>query len=198
MATQTQTAGTGLIPYRITVRQFEKMIKAGVFPEGVHVELLGGILVEMTRHRPHDFVVGQLGDLFRALPLAGWFFEEEKSSIFGRYWRPEADFAVVRGQRGDFRKRSPRARDISLLVEVADSSYPKDVGIKLRRYAGTRVPVYWVVNVGKRQIDVYSDPKGRGASARYQATLICREGEQVPVVIDGQERGSLAVADLLP
>jgi Uma2 family endonuclease len=81
---------------------------------------------------------------------------------------------------------------------VADSSYPKDVGIKLRRYAGMRIPVYWIVNVGKRQIEVYTEPKGRGGSARYQATLICKEGEQVPVVIDSQERGLLAVGDLLP
>jgi Uma2 family endonuclease len=198
MATQTQTATPSLVPYRISVRQFEKMIEAGIFPEGVHVELLGGILVAMTKNRPHDYIVGQLGDLFRVLLPAGWFFEEEKSSIFGRYWRPEADFAVVRGQRGDFRKRSPRARDISLLVEVADSSYPKDVGIKLRRYAGTRVPVYWIINVGRRQIEVYTEPKGRGRTARYQNTLTCKEGEVVPVVIDGQERGRLAVADLFP
>jgi Uma2 family endonuclease len=198
MATQTQKAAPSLVPYRITVRQFEKMIDAGVFREGDHVELLGGILVAMTKNRPHDYIVGQLGDLLRPILPEGWFIEEEKSSIIGRFWRPEADIAVIRGRRSDFRTRYPRARDLGLLVEVADSSYPKDVGIKLRRYASTKIPVYWIVNVGKRQVEVYTEPKGRGRTACYQKTLIHKEGEQVPVVIDGQERGVLAVGSLLP
>jgi Uma2 family endonuclease len=198
MATQTQSAVSSLVPYRLTVRQFERMIDAGIFPEGVHVELLGGILVALTKYQPHNYIVGQLGDLFRVLLPKGWFVQEEKPSTLGRYWQPEADFAVIRGQRGDFRKRAPRARDISLLVEVADSSYPKDVGIKLRRYATARIPVYWIINVEKRQVELYTVSQGHGRTAHYRGIVIRKEGEQVSVVIDSQERGLLAVADLLP
>ena len=61
-----------------------------------------------------------------------------------------------------------------------------------------RVPVYWIVNAGKRLVEVYTDPQGRGRTAHYRRIVIRKEGEHVPVVIDGQERGVLAVADLLP
>jgi hypothetical protein len=59
MANQTQTtqpnaltpssrpvASSGLVPYRISVRQFEKMIDAGTFRDEGHVELLGGLLID--------------------------------------------------------------------------------------------------------------------------------------------------------
>ncbi len=59
MSTQSQTAiptapppgarpatASGLVPYRLTVRQFLKMIDAGIFRDEDHVELLGGLLVD--------------------------------------------------------------------------------------------------------------------------------------------------------
>jgi Uma2 family endonuclease len=198
MATQTQSAGTGLVPYRINVRQFEKMIDAGVFREGEHVELLGGILVAMTINPPHVVIVTCLANLLRPLLPADWLLFEEKPVQFGRWWLPEPDIAVVRGSYASYLNHLPRPAEIGFLVEVSDSSYAKDVGIKLRGYARARVPVYWIVNVGLRQVEVHTDPQGRGRTAHYRGVLIRKVGEQVPVVIDGQERGQLAVADLFP
>ena len=196
--TRAEPTGSGVVPFRLTVEQFETMIDAGVFPEGARVELLGGLLVAMTKNDAHDFIVGQLGDKFRPLLPEGWFVREEKSARLGKSWRPEPDFSVVRGRRADFRSRAPRGADLALIVEVADSSYPKDAGIKRRAYAAARVPTYWIVNVAKRQVEVHTAPQDRGRTARYQNCLIHSEAEQVPVVIDGQERGRIAVADLLP
>lgn len=198
MATQASATGPGLVPYRVTVRQFEKMIDAGVFPEGITVELLGGILVAMTKNDTHDFIAGQLGDLLRSLLPAGWFVREEKSCHLGRFWRPEPDIAVVRGRHADFRTRTPRGGDLGLLVEVADTTYPKDSGVKLRRYATARIPVYWIVNVDRRQVEIYTEPRGCGRTAHYHEFAIHHATAQVPVVLDGQERGRIAVQDLLP
>jgi hypothetical protein len=51
-------AGSGLVPYRLTVRQFETMIDAEVFHNDDRVELLGGILVDkMVKNDPHDFAI---------------------------------------------------------------------------------------------------------------------------------------------
>jgi Uma2 family endonuclease len=198
MATQTQTAAPGLVPYRITVRQFVKMIDANIFPEGDHVELLGGVLVAMTKNDAHDYIIRQLGYLIPPLLPPDWIDSEEKSIQIGRFWRPEPDYALLRGPNKRYAHRVPGPADVGLLIEVADSSYPKDAGIKLRRYATARIPVYWIVHVGKRQVEVYTDPQGRGRTAQYGGIVIRKEGEQVPVIIDGRERGVLAVADLLP
>ena len=198
MATQTQSTGTGLVPYRVSVRQFEKMIEAGIFPEGVHVELLGGILAARTTNPPHIIIVTRLATLLRPLLPADRILFEEKPVQFSPRWRPEPDFAVIRGPDTNYLGRLPRPDEIDLIVEVADTTYAKDAGIKLRRYASARIPVYGIINVGKRQVEIYTDPQGRGRSALYRGSVIRKEGEHVPVVIDGQERGLLAVGDLLP
>jgi Uma2 family endonuclease len=199
MATQTRATGSGLVLYRLTVRQFEKMIDAGVFPEGAHVELIRGMLVDkMTKNDPHDYAVGFLGDCLRGILPAGWFVREEKSLKLGIWSRPEPDLIVVRGQHGDYRARTPQAPDIGLLIEVADSSYPKDHIAKLRLYAAWGIPAYWIVNIPGRRVEVYGNPTGRGKAACYRDAQTFGADADVPVVIDGQEIGRVAVRDLLP
>ena len=59
---------SGVIPYRVSVRQFTKMIGAGVFGEHDHVELLEGLLVDkMVKHPPHNFTVAEIADALRAI-----------------------------------------------------------------------------------------------------------------------------------
>ena len=206
MATQSETIparsetnAPALATYRLTVTQFEAMIGAGVFPEGLHVELLDGILVEkMTRYQPHTLTVGQLGDLLRRLVPAGWFVSEEKPLTLGRFWRPEPDIAIVRGRWSDYPRKPPGASDLALAAEVSDTSYAKDRGPKWRRYAATRIPVYWLIDVNGRRAEVFSEPSGRGRSASYRAVGTFGGDDEVPVVIDGREVGRVALRDVLP
>ncbi|HEX8199123.1 MAG TPA: Uma2 family endonuclease [Isosphaeraceae bacterium] len=198
-ATRTPAIDSGVVPYRLNIRQFERMIDAGIFPDGVRVELLGGVLVEkMTKNDPHDFSVGRLGKLLRTILPGDWIVREEKSVTLGRSWRPEPDLAVIRGPDDLYRQRSPQSRDIGLVVEVADVSYAKDRGAKWRGYAEARVRVYWIVHLAKRQVEVYSDPKGRGVTANYRVGASYDADAEVPVVIVGAEVGRIPVRDILP
>jgi Uma2 family endonuclease len=174
------------------------MIDANVFPDDARVELLGGLLVAMTTNDAHDFIVNRLANLLRLLLPDGWCLREEKSVQLGRYWRPQPDISVLRGQDDAFARRSPQPADIGLLVEVADSSYPKDSGRKLRRYAAVGVPVYWIVNVGQAQVEVHHEPRGQMRRAYYHKVEIYDLLAQVPVVVDGQEQGRIPVKDMLP
>jgi Uma2 family endonuclease len=192
------TGGSGLVPYRLTVRQFEKMIDAGVFRDDDHVELLGGLLVDkMVKHDPHNFSVGEVAETFRALVQRDWIVREEKSVVLGLFWRPEPDVAVARGPRERYRSKGPRRADLGLLVEVADSTYAKDRGAKWRKYAASGVAVYWIVNLPLRQVEVYSAPAGRGKSAGYREIKIYRPDEEVPLILEGRELGRIKVSEVL-
>jgi hypothetical protein len=61
------------------------------------------------------------------------------------------------------------------------------------------LPVYWILDLSLRQLEVYSGraPSGGGAG-EYPAAAILAETESVEVVIDGQVIGRIAVAELLP
>jgi Uma2 family endonuclease len=189
----------GLYPYRLTVRQFEKLIGAGVFPEGARVELLAGVLAnKMTKYPPHDFAVNELGTILRKLLSSRWLTREEKAVTLNRFWRPEPDIAVMRGPSDLYRKRTPAAKDLVLLIEVSESSYATDRGLKWRGYAAAGVPCYWIVDLSKEVVEVHSNPSGRGEAARYRDSTSHGPGTEVPVVIEGREVGGIAVKDILP
>jgi Uma2 family endonuclease len=203
-ATQTQTQArppsqSGIVPYRLTVRQFEKMIDADVFRDEDHVELLDGILVDkMVKKPPHNVAVGSLAAELRGLLTAGWFVNEEKPIQLSRWSRPEPDVAVIRGRLKDYGQKGPTAVDVGIVGEVADSSYAKDRGLKWRKYAAAKIAVYWIVNLPLRQIEVYTAPAGRGRSAAYRDVTIHGANEEVPVVLEGRELGRIKVRDILP
>ena len=80
-----------------------------------------------------------------------------------RRWRPIPDVVILRGPKRAIGTRLARARDVALLVEVSDTTYAKDSGPKLRRYASFRIPVYWIVDLNRRIVEVRTGPFGRGS-----------------------------------
>jgi hypothetical protein len=113
-------------------------------------------------------------------------------------WRPLADGIVLRGPRSTYTTRPARGGDVALLVEVSDTSYAKDSGPKLRRYATHRIPVYRIVDLNRRIVEVHTRPFGKGKQVGYARCDVYREGDCIPVELDGQEVGQIAVSVLLP
>jgi Uma2 family endonuclease len=173
------------------------MIETGILTEADKVELLGGVIVEqMTKNPPHNFTVDLLASLLRPLVAPDWIVREEKSVVLGRNWRPEPDIAVIRGPNDRYRMVDPTAADVALIVEVSESSGGVDRGEKLRGYAAARVPAYWPVDLGRRVVEVYSDPGGRGKAARYRATAVSAPGGEVTVAVGGREAGRVSVNEI--
>ncbi len=84
---------------------------------------------------------------------------------------------------------------MALLAEVSDSTLTQDRGVNLAAYAKDGIPVYWIVNLIDRQVEVYTRPLKAG---RYRSRRDYRPGQHIPVVIDGQRLPPIAVDDILP
>ena len=97
---------------------------------------------------------------------------------------PEPDISVVRGNSDDYLDQ-PGASDVPLVVEVAavKGRLAHARGDKLDTYAGGGIPVYWIVNLVNRQVEVYSRP---GAD-RLPVSQDLLPGQQVPVMIGGRK-----------
>jgi hypothetical protein len=183
--------------YRMTPRQFHKAIDAGVFGER-HVELLAGLPFLLADEPPHILASRRVHHAMLALASRPrWFPDKHYPLELGRWW-PLPDVVVLRGPDTIYGTRLARAGDVVLLVEVSDTTYAKDSGPKLRRYATFRIPVYWIVDLNRRIVEVRTGPFGKGKQAGYAICHIYRESDQVPVELDGQEVGRIAVPDLLP
>ncbi|MBX9582792.1 MAG: Uma2 family endonuclease [Gemmataceae bacterium] len=181
-------------PRRITVDQYHKLLEIGYLEHGDPIELLEGYMVhKMPRGFPHDRVLDRL-DRFLVPKLTDpWFARSQRAITIPTDGEPEPDLAVVRGPMDRFTDH-PRPDDIGLLVEAADSSLGFDRFDKARLYAEAGIPVYWIVNIPDRQIEVLTRPAGPG----YVQRDVYPAGSTVPVVLDGVQVGAVAVADIIP
>jgi len=92
----------------------------------------------------------------------------------------------------------PRPADVGLVVEIANGSLDRDRLDKGRIYARAGIPVYWVVNLIDRAVEVYSAPSGPTPSPAYGRKDEYRSGDQVPVALGGSAVGAVPVGELLP
>jgi Uma2 family endonuclease len=184
--------------FRLTVEQYHEMIDRAILTEHDPVELVEGWLVtKMPKNPSHVTATDLTADNLNDLKPSGWSVRRQDPITTGDS-EPEPDVVLVRGSRRDFETRHPGPSEIALLVEVADSTLEFDRTTKKRAYARAGVPLYWIVNLIDRTIEVYADPTGPGASPDYRRTVVHRESDVVNLVVDGGELGPIAVRDLLP
>jgi Uma2 family endonuclease len=134
--------------------------------------------------------------LDRLLP-AGYFATQEDPVCIPDYDEPEPDISIVRGRSRDY-VTQPDASRVALVVEVSDATLAYDRGDKLFAYAVGGIPTYWIVNLFARQLEVYTEPSGPLDPIGYRRCQIFNPSDEVTLVIDGQNLGRIAVADLLP
>jgi len=182
--------------YRLTVAQYHEMIENSILGEGEKVELLDGILVKMmSRNHDHDYGIQALLQLlFKALPDA-WGIRPQCAITLAAS-EPEPDYAVVRGPATNYRTHHPTPGEIGLVIEVADSSLRRDQRLKAAIYAEAGLPVYWIVNLADRVVEVYTRPNA--AERRYEDRADIPVGETIPLVLDGAEVARLPVGEFMP
>ncbi len=196
----TPLADPGWIPsplYRMTVEQYEAMVASGAFCTKDRFHLINGYLVaKMTQNPPHGVADELCGaELARIVPADRYHIRGAKPiRLPGQASVPEPDRCVVRGTIRDYEDLHPGRDDIYLVVEVADSSLAGDRQMATEINGPAGVPTYWIINLVHRQVEVYTDPTPEG----YRSSTVFTEVQSVPLVIDGQPLGQVAVADILP
>lgn len=184
--------------WRLSVEQYHEMIRAGILTEDDPIELLEGLLIEkMPKNPPHRIATHLTAAALRAAIPDGWYVDSQEP-ITLEDSEPEPDVCVIRGTTRDYTARNPFAQDVALVVEVADSTLFWDRENKRRIYARAGIPVYWIVNLVDRCLEVYTNPTGATAEPDYQQSQIFAVNSTVPLLIEGREVEQLAVRDLLP
>ena len=186
-------------PHRMTIERYERLVESGVYGPKDPVFLWEGRLVEeMPKGRPHSIASMCLYHPLVLLMLVGWHVEHESPLKIGLDSMPEPDLMVVRGVPRDYLQRSPTAHDVAIVIEVSDSSMAQDSVTKLRAYAADGVPAYWIVNLPKRRVVVYTQPSGPKKKPTYEEYREYGPDDEVPVVLDGLEVGRVSVKEILP
>jgi Uma2 family endonuclease len=185
--------------WRLNVDQYHEMIRRGILTDDDPVELLDGWLVyKMPKNPPHRVATRSTRKALEQVVPAGWYVDSQEPITLGERSEPEPDGMVVRGESNQYLERHPGPEDVALIAEVADATLARDRGSKKRLYARANVPVYWIINLFDRQIEVYTDPTGLAEQPDYRQRQDYGPSDSVPVVIAGQEVGRIPVRDLLP
>lgn len=163
-------AGGLISPRRFRLAEYHALIAAGVLGEDDHVELLEGVIVEMTpQKRPHALFISRLSErLFEARPAA-LRVRVQLPLTLDDGSEPEPDLAVVSRQEEEAAESHPRTA--LLVVEVADASLRKDRVVKGRLYARAGIPEYWIADLERRAVEVHSEPDAEAGLYRSLRTL---------------------------
>jgi Uma2 family endonuclease len=173
------------------------MAEVGVLTAADQMELLEGLLVDkMTQNPPHNAAGDLAAEELRGVLPAEWRVREQKAIRLPDSV-PEPDISVVQGPLTRYARRHPQPSDIGMLVEISDSTLKEDRSLMGRIYARARIPIYWIVNLVDRQVEVYSQPKG-GKNPGYQQRRDYVAGEAVPVLVGDKVVGHVPVRNLLP
>lgn len=180
---------------RFSVREYQRMIDAGVLAEDEHVELLDGVIAPMSPTSPrHAAHVARLGELFRSVLGSRAQVREEKAIALEPASQPEPDLALVRPRSDFYADSHPAAADVLFLIEVADTSLERDRGVKLGIYAAAGVSMVWILDLPGDRLWVASTPQ---ASQYADLTEFRRSDATRRLPVPGVPDLSLTVGDVL-
>jgi Uma2 family endonuclease len=156
--------------HRFTATDYYRMAETGVLKPDARVELLDGRIVDMSPiGPPHGGSVNRLNRLFSRLSAGRWLVSVQNPVHLDEYSEPQPDLMLLKPAADDYTRRHPRAEDVLLLVEVADTSLDLDRGEKLSLYGRGGIPEVWILNVREGALEVYREPHVSGYGSK--ATL---------------------------
>ena len=146
---------------RFTVEEYHKMLDAGILQEDDRVELIEGEIVTVAPIRMRHIMclnrlVSILGEKVRGRAMVS----PQNSLILDDETEVEPDVALLRLREYKDEELAPRAADALLVIEIADTTVSDDRRVKAPRYAHAGISEFWLVNVPKKVVEVYSSPSG--------------------------------------
>ena len=148
-----------------TVEEYDAMIKAGVFDGKERVELIEGEFVKkMTQGDLHIGCINRLNYLLVPLLLNKAIVAVQNAVEINPFSAPEPDVAILQFRVDFYSTGKARPEDILLLIDVADTTVHSDRQMKIPLYARAEVPEVWLINLPRKIIEVYTEPR----NGKYQ------------------------------
>ncbi len=136
------------------------MIETGILTTDDRVELLEGQIIQMSPQQPpHAATTQRAANYISSLLVERAYIRMQLPITVSPNSEPEPDIAVVRIHPREYIDHHPAPDEIFLLVEVADSTLPRDRSLKARIYARAGIADYLILDVNNRQVYVLRQPE---------------------------------------
>ena len=157
---------TGL--HRFTVDEYHRMAEAGILRDDDRVELIYGVIREMSSINPPLVVATSLTRQLFAEGLAGraGVYEQSPLRLDALDSEPQPDVTIYSNP--DLRAFGTPETEPLLAIEVAVSTVGYDLNTKAELYAKSGLPEYWVLDVERRVLHVFTSPRDGAYEMRKQ------------------------------
>jgi Uma2 family endonuclease len=148
-----------LTPYKLNTWQYHSMLDHGILMKDDKVELLNGEIIEMSPiGSKHSATVSKINSLLSVILQGQLICRIQDPIQLGPYSEPEPDIALVKARDDFYSKAHPEAKDVLLIIEVADTSLEVDREVKAEIYAEAGIRVYWIINLRDNLLEVHKEP----------------------------------------
>ncbi len=159
-----------------TVQEYHHLSELGILGANERTELIAGKIVLMTaKGTPHVLTLRLLASSLEKSLDGSVLVSTQEPIQLDDFSEPEPDLAIVKGTMFDYADHHPRAEDVYLVVEIADSTLKKDCEVKDKLYARSNIADYWVIDVKNRQVHIFRTPTPTG----YASHLILSDSQTI-------------------
>lgn len=147
---------------RYTLDDYYKLTELGVLDRFGRTELIDGEIIRLNAlHLPHAVLQkrfyfaleASVAALGSSLEMLG-----ELTAELSPFDGPQPDMTILDWAIVGDRNKGAPLDAIRLVVEVADSSYRRDLGKKRKLYGSSGIPEYWVVVLPKHTVERFAEP----------------------------------------
>ncbi len=192
-STGTRANGMWPRPRLFTVDEYDRLAKAGIFCADERVELLDGVIFEMSPiNPPHAACLRRLNETLVQAVGARGIVDGQDPVVLPPASKPQPDLAVLKRRADYYATAHPQPEDILLLIEISDTTYSFDRNRKIPRYAAAGIREAWQFDLKRDRVLVYRYPQ----DGRYTEMTEHHRGDTLSLLAFPDL--VLRVADLLP
>jgi Uma2 family endonuclease len=174
--------------HRLSADEYHRMIESGGLDENTRVELIEGLILDMSPKSPaHERAIAWLLEVLVLGIDRDRYQVRVGAPLSLGDSEPEPDLTVI--ERGVDRPYHPATA--ALAVEIAHSSQRRDLRVKPKLYAAAGVPVYWVIDLDGHRAVAHTDP----VDGAYEHVQVLAESDLLSAPQIGL--AAIAVADVL-
>jgi Uma2 family endonuclease len=174
-----------LIATKWSLDDYHKMIETGLLDDR-SVELINGEVIQMSPEGvAHAFycrntakylrtILSERAEISEAHPIS---LPNDNDS------EPEPDIAIVKTPDTRYQSRHPAPDDIFWLIEIANTTLVKDLGVKKDLYARSGIAEYWVMNLQTSELRIFRDL----VATEYRSEIVLNGGTISPLAFPDLE-----------
>ncbi len=144
-----------LIAAQWNLDDYHQMIESGLL-DNRSLELINGEIIQMSPEGvSHSFYCRGTAKYLRLMLGDRAEISEAHPIVVSPDSEPEPDIAILRTPDTLYQNRHPLPDDVFWLIEIANTTLAKDLGVKRELYAQAGIPEYWVMNLQTLELVVF-------------------------------------------